>query len=456
MRLLKFFLWIILVACITWGSAIIFGPSLISFAIKRAFKDSIEVGRLEVSPKLEVTASFLKFDIAGIEGSGPIRGLVRGADFSWQIDNGFALVATFGPSRVEGFGGVQEIWLKFAPRGLFDWNSAELDGILSSVEYGQVTASQVKFSAELADNTRILKSASVYANTVNFNSATLSTDQLTLSIADVDLRTRFDRQAIPFGLKMPGSLTGAEGRVDGLVISGEVLGHGLSFDMLADRLHIDKSQITAEEISMSSTYNFASKQFGPEVKIEASQLLAETPEIKVLDYEGSIKFNNNNILHSGSMNIDTLLVENDVTYIAKISDATLQYDMSMPAISKIEYPINLSAMLEVTDNLGISAEVNLRLLTSDLKTCIFENCPIIKSAAHYIVRVPNAKLSGRSYCEDEFCSINQMVHSVSTDNTEVFFRRLAEEKVVSPLVLPVAYYAMTRSEPSGSGHRLDF
>ena len=128
----------------------------------------------------------------------------------------------------------------------------------------------------------------------------------------------------------------------------------------------------------------------------------------------------------------------------------------MPAISKIEYPINLSAMLEVTDNLGISAEVNLRLLTSDLKTCIFENCPIIKSAAHYIVRVPNAKLSGRSYCEDEFCSINRMVHSVSTDNTEVFFRRLAEEKVVSPLVLPVAYYAMTRSEPSGSGHRLDF
>ncbi len=456
MRLLKFFLWVILATCVAWGSIITFGPTLIAFAINKTFKNSIEVGRLEVSPKLEVNASFLKFDIAEKQGIAPMRGVVRAVNLSWQTENGFALVATLGPSRVEDFVAKKEVSFKLTPRGLLDWSTVELDGILSSVEYGEVTASQVKFSAKLIHNKGILKNASLNSDVIDFKSANLSTEKLTLSLAEVDLSTPFDRQDIPFKLDILGSLTSTLGRADGVNINGEILGNALKFDVSADRVQADKFEVTADGILMSSTYNLASKKFGPTLDIVVSRVEVENPQMKILNYQGIIKPNNYNILNSANMNIKTIVLENETTMLAKISDAVLQYDMSMPAISKKEYPIRLSAQLKITDDLEISSEVYFGLLDSDLIECIFKNCSVAKSAVRYVVEVPDAKLSGESRCEQGLCSIDQMAHSVITDNTDVFFRRLAEEKVLSPLVLPLAYYAMIGAEENGSGHRLDF
>jgi hypothetical protein len=45
---------------------------------------------------------------------------------------------------------------------------------------------------------------------------------------------------------------------------------------------------------------------------------------------------------------------------------------------------------------------------------------------------------------------------VTTDNTSVFFAELAEERVLSPLIIPLAYYALRGYSPIGFGHRLDF
>ena len=47
MRLLKFFLWITLLACVAWGAAIFLGPTAISRAVAVYFGDAVKLQRLQ-------------------------------------------------------------------------------------------------------------------------------------------------------------------------------------------------------------------------------------------------------------------------------------------------------------------------------------------------------------------------------------------------------------------------
>ena len=121
-----------------------------------------------------------------------------------------------------------------------------------------------------------------------------------------------------------------------------------------------------------------------------------------------------------------------------------------------EHPLTVDAKLQITDDLAILSTFNASLLSSNLTRCFAENCSIVNSLISYLVELPSATLTGESYCKVGFCPPDQMRHSVTIDNTDVFFAELAEERVVSPLMIPLAYYTVRGSSPIGLGHRLDF
>ena len=183
MRVLKLFLWITLVTCTVWGSAIVLGPALITRALNVIFAGSFEINRLDVSPKLEITASFVKFDMPAYEGSIPLRGIVRGVDLSWRMADAFTLTATLGPSHVEGAGALEAATIKFTPRGLLDWNSAELVAKFSSLTVDNATSGEVNITAGLSDNLGSLKTARITAQDVKIERAYLSAEEFILSFS---------------------------------------------------------------------------------------------------------------------------------------------------------------------------------------------------------------------------------------------------------------------------------
>lgn len=456
MRVLKLFLWITLVTCTVWGSAIVLGPALITRALNVIFAGSFEINRLDVSPKLEITASFVKFDMPAYEGSIPLRGIVRGINLSWHIADAFTLIATLGPSRIEGIGAVEAAMIKLAPRGLFAWNSAELVAILSSLSTGHATSGEVNITAGLNDNLGSLKTARVTAQDVKFESADLSAEELILSFSDVDLRSTIEQQDIPFNLDIVGSLTGAAGHVHGVNLSGELRSPSVAFDLSIKKSKFDDLEVAVVGFSASSTYDLSSKKLGPASRISAARITAENARVNIVDYSGEIHFAENKILTTGTMSVESLALKSGATFIAKITDAALQYDGSISRKADKEYPLTIDAKLQITDNLAIVSSVNASLLSNDLARCIAKNCPIINSSIHYLVELPTAKLTGESHCEEGFCLADQMRHSVTTDNTDVFFAELAEESIFSPLMIPLAYYALRGSSPIGLGHKLDF
>jgi hypothetical protein len=184
--------------------------------------------------------------------------------------------------------------------------------------------------------------------------------------------------------------------------------------------------------------------------------MADSAGMKIVDYSGEIHFGDSELLMTGTMNIESLVLKSGATFLGKISDVALQYEGSLLKKSDNEHPLTVDAKLHVSDNLQIVASLDASLIASDLAKCIAKNCAIVNSSIRYLVELPSANLTGESYCEAGFCLPAQMRHSVTTDNTAVFFAELSEERVLSPLIIPLAYYAVRGSSPIGLGHRLDF
>jgi hypothetical protein len=339
---------------------------------------------------------------------------------------------------------------------LFDWSSAELVATLSTLTVGHAVTDQVNITAKLSDNLGSLKIASVTAQDVKIERADLSTEEIILSLSDLDLRSPIDKQKIPFNLDVSGSLTGPAGYLHGVNLRGKLRSSSVGLDISIEKAKLDDFGVAVDGFSASSKYDLSEKQFGPKSTISAARITADSAGVDIVDYSGEVYFDENKVLTIGTMNIESLVLKSGATFLANISDAALQYEGSIQKKADSEYPLTVDAKLHVTDDLQILSSLDASLIASDLATCIAKNCAIVKSLLRYIVELPGAKLTGESYCEAGFCLPDQMRHSVTTDNTAVFFAELAEERVLSPLIIPLAYYAMRGSSPVGFGHQLDF
>ncbi|MDA8542627.1 hypothetical protein N9K64_02395 [Rhodobacteraceae bacterium] len=456
MRFLKLFLWITLATCITWGSTIVLGPALISRALNATFAGSLEVNRLNVSPKLKITASFLKFDNLGNMDSIPLRGIVRGIDLSWKIADGFKLIAKLGPSRIEGVGALEAATVTFTPRGLFDWNSAELVATLSSLTVGHAIVEQVTVTAGLSDNFGSLERAVMTGMSVKNESVDISAEEFILSFSNLDLRRSIEKQDISFNLDILDSLIGVAGHAQGVNLSGVLRGPSVVFDISVDKATSPEFEVVINGMSASSRYDLWSKHLGPTARISAARITAESANVNIVDYSGEIHLFEDRILTNGTMTIESLVLKSGANFIAKISDAKSQYKGRLQKKTDKEYPFNVDVKLQVTDDLRVVSSLGASLMASDLTSCLAENCAITDGSIRYLVELPSAKLTGESHCAVEICLFDQMRHSVTTDNTDVFFAELAEERVFSPFAIPLAYYAVRGALPIGFGHKLDF
>ena len=55
MRLLKFFLFIVLILNLLWGALVLAGPSLVRSIVKNNFGDYVQLTNVKVSPSLDLT-----------------------------------------------------------------------------------------------------------------------------------------------------------------------------------------------------------------------------------------------------------------------------------------------------------------------------------------------------------------------------------------------------------------
>ena len=440
-----------LIVCTAWGGAIVFGPAIITRAISATLGGSVEIRRLDVSPKLQVTASVIEFELDTPQNT-PVRGVARGLDLSWEFKDKFAIIAKVGPIRVEDIGSVKSTDIKLTPASFFDWSFAEIEGALSAVNYELIDIEAVTLEAVFRDTFNVLKTADVTLNNVIVDMMDMRAEALAFEIGEVEISTAILDQVIPFALSGLHPIENDFWSVDGFAAKGKIQDGVLEFDAAADRVEFMSGDVLIDEISMSSKYDPVTKRFGPQAQLAATRITAQNPEARITGYTGEIRVNDRSVMQTGRMTVESLALNLGATFLAGIVDAGLQYEVSLLTDMDREFSVSAGAKLQISPDLLVSSVLDTTISPLNLPDC----CTLRDSSVQYLIEVPGAKLSGASSCDDGLCQIDRMRHSLKTDDTDTFFQKLAEEKVLSPLVLPLAYYAMREGISNGSGHSLNF
>ena len=83
-RLLKIFLYSILISIFCWGGLILFGPTVINFSTNKYYGEKVNIFGLKISPRLKIYASRIEFNNLTLPNFGSQSGFIRAASFNFK------------------------------------------------------------------------------------------------------------------------------------------------------------------------------------------------------------------------------------------------------------------------------------------------------------------------------------------------------------------------------------
>ena len=85
MRLLKFFLFIVLILNLLWGALVLAGPSLVRSIVKNNFGDYVQLTNVKVSPSLDVTIARAQIANPNLNSLNFSEAIIKSLKFEWSF-----------------------------------------------------------------------------------------------------------------------------------------------------------------------------------------------------------------------------------------------------------------------------------------------------------------------------------------------------------------------------------
>jgi len=458
MRLLKFFLWIILMACIMWGSTIFLGPTLINRAVAAYFDDAVKIRRLNVSPTLDVSAAAVEFDLPARDGAPAVRGISRGVSINWGTTDSIRIDLRLGPTRVEEFGAVASVALSLTPKSYFDWSHLKLQGEFRKAIAVQHGAELGRFSAELETDSQLATEVRVQAEkiTASIIGFEVPIPKAMIKLSHIDLGASIATQASDLEVQFPEGVTVKGADLKLAVMQGRLEGGLIDFDVTGSEFAVPKLGIGVGKFNALGAFDTRSQVFGPEVEFGLENIALEDPDASIRSYAGKITHRDGVVAHSGLGHIDKLMIGSAKNFIGELNEKAFKLEVS--ATTKVPDLTQLQGIvsIEIADNMNFAATLDAAVEARMPMHCLSSKCNVTEGTAKYVARVPGAQLVGSSSCRKPTCDFGFHNHTIQTDDTDKFFEGVIASRVFTPLAVPIAYAALRRGKAIGNGHRLDF
>jgi hypothetical protein len=458
MRLLKFFLWIILLACIVWGAAIFMGPAVISRVVAASFGDAVKVQRLNVSPALEVSAAAVEFDFPSRDGVPAVRGISRGVSLNWGITDSIRIDLRLGPTRVEEFGAVASVAILLTPKSYFDWSYVKLQGDFRKAIAAQHSAELGHFSAELETGSQLATEVQVEAEkiTASIFGFEVPIPKAMMKLSDIEFGAAIAGQASDLEVQFPEGFTVDGADLKLAVMQGRLEGGVIDFDVTGSEFSVSTAGVGVSKLNGSGAFDLRRQVFRPEIEFGLEDIALEVPYASIKSYAGKITHQDGVFVHLGLGNIEKFVIGSNKNFIGELSDAAFKLEVSAltkePGLAQLQGIANI----EIADNFNFAATLDAAVESRMPIYCLSSECNITEVTAKYVARVPGAQLVGSSFCPKPACGFGSYNHTIQTDNTDKFFEGVIASRVFTPLAVPIAYAAVRRGSAIGNGHRLDF
>ena len=466
-RLLRVILYLILFACVIWGSVLVGGPSVLKFIVNKAYGDSVTLYNLKISPKLDILVSRIKIDDAQFNGN-----LINGSITSLEIGlKGLVAInpivdIAIGPSQLDKVGSIRraEASLYFLERSLSSDVIVELDLI-------EITSSNFLKSEHVAIRGVLDFRNGVLADT-NFTARNVEV------LTDADLSSPFfqgslsnwyflnDEMTVPenIALEIP-KLTFFNETV---VLEDVSIRSKLSDDLYNVALSLkefnsDRDNYKAEGILA----NFSTKSFEvnniEEVRLGISSF--NLPKLSFLE-KGALsevklrlskKSDTNYKLSSSGKFKDGDLKANDFL-IAKLSNSSFKvssnylHENYSPA--KLKADFNIVAGDETPVRLRAAASIDIS--KSGLLRCLENKCLFSNFLLTYELTTHRNNMNGVLSCRKFPCQGADVGHKIQTSDTSEFIKDIQETRVFNPIFVVFLYRSLLEGKEIGEGHSLQF
>ena len=463
MIFLRLILGAILFVCTVWLSLLWGGPTLIRYFVEVYYGDTIKLGPVIVSPKMEIEIS--RIEINRQEDNRITNFLnARSVKINFFPNANSSLVRVrSGPIEIESFFSAESVSIFISPVSFFSnvGSNLKVNGQGVLVKEG-VSIEQLEMSAYHDPTNSHLKDIVFMGSTVSFDND-----------LGLDLE-KFNGVGDFLDLKKPLSL------------------QTNTFEIVPGPLIVGKNNLKFEEPSLRilNTYGdfslvFASKsafESNNQELVKVNELLAKfnydlhqnkttnLNQIKIKNLLSSaFKFQSHNV--HADIKIDDSFYEFDINglindwefsrknfLVGSLSDVQLAASFKGNYTSLDSYFwSDFSSYLGAKEPVNIKGRLGVKLPKSNnALECYDLNCLIKYLDLSFEVTVSDDSIFGRIKCETVTCSKSSDLISLSTTNTAGFIDGLASTKIISPIALSMFYTLIISGEQVANGHHIRF
>lgn len=460
MKILKFIMWPILILSLLWTGAIFFGPLLIAKSASYFSDGIINLRRVEVSPKLKMSAAAVDFYFPTMARGRDSNVTSRAVTIDWTIKNGFELIGKIGPSNSPALGTLASANFTLKPASAFDWSEVSLQLEFQQLAGKNFNLIQGDLVGKLTNRFTVLKNIELNLPKVRGKFSGIFFEASGFSaLADqykIFQQPLNQKSEVEYNLE---NLSVPEGAFEASLVRGNVkLSNGeVNFKVSGSEAKLAIQKIKAKSFTVVTSKPLSTNRLegGLEFSILDAQL--ETPATKVKNYSGNLLISSSSLIHNGRAVITKLELKNDQYFLGEIEDGILDVALKVSALpSGIEVGGQAIVTLERLDAFNANLNVKSLLLNESLIGCLYQKCRIRRLKADYTIGLSGSNLNGNFNCEKDDCFGRPTKHVIRTDNTTKFFQELSNIGILSPLSLPIAYLAISGGEGVGDGHVLKY
>ena len=460
MKALKFILWPVLLICVLWIGAIFFGPALIVNATSYFSAGRVNLTRVEVSPRLKISAAVVDFALPELNDGIELDGVSRALTLDWKVGKEFELIGSIGPSTLTKNFTLSSLNFTLKPNSMLDWSKVNFQ-----IEFEQLVGADFElirgnFTGKVIDSFHVLKDVAlaipkvrgkVMSSLFESTAMTATLDHYKINqplrLQNSELTYKLDNFAFPVSTFESSLFEGDIKISDGVVVASASITDA----------QIKSQNLKAKSLRLLTTHSLPYSASKGVWEFTISEIEREDPLMKISSYIGQLAPSPSGIYHSGTAIISSLDLQNDKFFVGQVENGLLDVEFrSRVSPSRTDVLGQAVLTLDGVDDFRVSASIKSAMPKTELINCFDQDCRLRDLEVDYQILASGSSLIGSLRCEGADCYNPSAHHELQTDNTNMFFQALSEFGILSPLSLPIAFMAVSSGEAVGDGHKLKF
>lgn len=462
MKILKFILWITLLFCLSWTCIIFFGPALIANVTSFVSDGRVKLTRVEVSPNLTITVAAVDHALLEVGGELDLAGTSRAISVDWKIRGGFELFGDIGPSSLKNYGTVKSTSFTIEPNSIFDWSKVRLQLEFEQLVGANLELAQGRITGNFVGSFQELKDVELF-----FPSIIGKEEDVTLKA--IALNIKMDRYYL--GKKLSQQNSEMTYSLEEVMVSNNIFesplvtgsiklsGGQVLFKVSASDAQFSQNKVRAKSITISSRQLLSAETFEDAWDFAITDIVLKSPNMNIESYSGDFFILPTEIELNGRAVISSMELKTGQYFIGQIENGLLDISLSsrgQRSRSRTDLGVQGSLILQGVDGFSVEVSIGSALPVGDIFNCFKKDCVVDLLEAEYKISASGHSLVGNVKCRKTDCVERPLSHVLKTDNTNLFFEALTKIGVLNPLLLPIAYFAVSGGEVVGVGHILSF